>query len=278
MKGFWETVRALRVRAGCNSARAFHRAWQRRGAGACSYKAYCEIEAGRLIPSPALAARLAAALSVRPGTRQAEAFRGAYLFSATRSRNLARTLLQALSPENASAGIAERVLSIGMARKRHVLTAGQRRLLVEHPRTRLCLIALHASSRPWTPSALAAGLGMSAPDARAALRRLAAAGLARGRRGAYACPQGNSTLVFPRPTRADLDRMGRSFFRGFPALKGFPSGSWSRQYVVLFRARHDGAARLARRAESLVSSANALHRRSGGGSIFSVSAFVWKVS
>lgn len=277
MKGLGETVRALRVRAGCSSARAFHRAWHRRG-GACSYKAYCEIETGRLVPSPPLAARLASALSVRPGARQAEAFRSAYLFSATRNRSLARTLLQSLRPEQGSASIAERVLSIGMTRKRHVLTAQQTSLLVKHPETRLSLIALHTSSRPWTPSALASALGMSASDSHAALRRLAAAGLARERRGVYVCPQGNSTLVFPRPTRGELDKMGRSFFRGFPSLKGFPSGSWSRQYVVLFRARYDRAGRLARRAESLVSSVNALHQRSGEGSIFSIGAFVWKVS
>lgn len=270
MKGFWETVRALRARAGHSSARAFHDAWRRRGAGACGYKAYCEIEAGRLVPSPALAASLAAALGLRPGTRQAEAFRGAYLFSATRRRNLARVLLQSLCPADESPGLADRMLNTALERKRHVLTAEQRRLVMEDPAARRCCILLNSCARPWTPAAVASALGMSVRDARAALRRLAAAGLARGR-GAYASLQGND-IAFPRPTPAELKKMGSSFFSGFPV------GSWCRHYAVLFRAGHAGARRLVRRAEKMVTGVRVLHRPSGAGGVFSVGAFVWDIS
>jgi DNA-binding MarR family transcriptional regulator len=262
----------MRLRSGYSSARAFHRAWRGRGVGACSYKAYCEIEAGRLVPAPALAARLASALSVRPGTRQADAYRNAYLFSATRSRSLARTLAQSLRPESGSPGLAERALSIGRARRRHVLTRAQKRLVVERPAARLSLIALHARYGPWTPASLASVLGLSSSAARAALRRLAAAGLVKGRRGAYTCPLADRDIVFPRPTQSELEKMGRSFF------SGFPSGAWSRQQVVLFRATGDGARRLARQAGRMATDAHALHRRSGEGGIFSVGAFVWRVS
>jgi len=272
MKGLSATVRALRVRAGHPSARAFHSAWRRQDSGACSYQAYCDIEAGRLVPSPPLAARLSSALSVRPGTRQAEAFRGAYLFSSTHSRSLARTLLQSLRPETGSANIAERAVNVGMAYKRHVLTAEQRRLVLECPAARLSFIALHTIPRAWTPADISSALGLSASEVRAALRRLTEAGLARRRHGAYTCPQGERTIVFPRPTQAEFEGFGRSFF------SGFPSGPWGRQHVVLFRASHDGARRLARQAERMAVSVRALHRRSGAGGMFSVGAFVWRIS
>lgn len=272
MKGFHEAIRGLRIRAGHSSARAFHGAWRRRGVGACGYKAYCEIEAGRLIPSPALAASLASALSVRPGTRQAEAFRCAYLFSATHSINLTRTLLKALHPEDDRQNLAELALRIGAARKRHVLTPEQCRLIVSQPAARLVLIALHARPQPWTSTSLASALGLSVSDVRAALRRLSQAGLARERGGAFASPQRDQDIVFPKPTQAALEKAGLSFF------SGFPSGSWSHQRVVLFRARHDVAREIARQAGRMATTANALHRHSGGAGIFSIGAFVWRIS
>ncbi|MDE2141435.1 MAG: hypothetical protein KGJ84_03345 [Elusimicrobia bacterium] len=272
MKGLWTTVRALRVRAGYSSARAFHGAWRRQGAGVCSYQAYCDIEAGRLIPSPPLAVRLASALSVRPGTRQAEEFRGAYLFSSTRSRSLSRVLLQSLRPDIVRANIAERMMNVGMACERHVLTAEQRRLLLERPEAVLSFIVLHTIPRAWTTDGISSALGLSAADVRAALRRLAATGLARRWRGAYTCPQAERTLVFPRPTQAERESFGRSFF------SGLPSGPWGRQHVVLFRASHDGARRIARQAESMAAAVRALHRRSGAGGMFSVGSFVWRIS
>lgn len=272
MKGFWETVRFLRVRAGYRTARAFHRAWHRRGDGACGYKAYCEIEAGRLLPTPALATRLASALFVRPGTRQAEAFRGSYLFSATHSLTLTKALLSSLRPEARNPSLAERMLSAGTARRRHVLTARQRRLVVENPEARLCLVALQARPRPWAPASMARALGLSLPAASTALSRLAAVGLARGGRSAYTCPLWDRNIVFPKPTQAETKAVGPSAFGGFPV------GPWSRQCVVLFRAGHDGAHRLARQAERATATAHALQRRSGSGGIFSVGAFVWRIS
>ncbi len=271
MKGFYKTVRGLRLRAGYSSARAFHDVWRLRGAGACGYKAYCEIEAGRLIPSPALAASLASAFSVRPGTRPAEAFRRAYLFSVTHSRNLARTLLKSLHPENDRQKLADRALRIGAARKRHILTPEQCRLIVSHLAARLVLIALHARPQPWTSTDLASALNLSAADAREALKRLARVGLARGRAGANAGPPRDRDFGLPKPPQAAREEIGRSFF------SGFPYASWSHQRVVLFRARHDEAREIARQAGRLATTANALHRFSGGTGIFSVGAFVWRI-
>lgn len=272
MKGFWETVRLLRVHAGYRSARAFHRAWRLRDPGACGYKAYCEIEAGRLIPTSKLASRLATALSVHPGTIQAEAFRGAYLFSVTHSRTLAKVLLNSLRLETRSASLTERVLSAGTARRRHVMTEKQRRLVVENPEARLSLIALQARARPWTPADMARALGLNLSTASNALRRLAEVGLARGGRGAYICPQWDRNIVFPKPTQSEIMKMGSSAFGKFPI------GPWSRQCVVLFRAGHDGARRFARQAARTTQTAHALQRRSGSGGIFSVGAFVWRIS
>lgn len=273
MKSFAKTVRALRVRAGHASARAFHRGWSGFGV-TCSRKAYSEIEAGRLVPSPRVAARLAAELGVRPGTAHAEEFRRAYLFACTRSAGLTRVLHESLAPEaGADAGLAERALGVGMERRTRVLTAGQKRLLLDDAGAMRCFTVLQAVPRSWTPRELAAALGLGASKIGSTLGALAGAGLVRAKDGAWSSPYADGNAVFPRLQRHEIERLARV------DTTSLPRASWRRQGVVLFRARDGGARRLARRMAMATSSSTALHRRVAGDTgLFSVRTLVWRLS
>lgn len=195
MTPFSSVLRALRASAGFPSARAFYKA---RKLG-CTYRALLDIEAGRSLPRPALARRLAAALGLAgPAARP---FAVAYLNSLAGGSELAGLMLSALEPEGGpkNESLFRRAAEFGLQQRSRPLTRQQCELLVSDPAVYWCFTALSNDRGAWTAPELAKPLGLSPAAAREALRRLASAGLVEEDAGGrWRCPFVGAVFTFPR--------------------------------------------------------------------------------
>lgn len=200
MNPFALELRRRREAAGYASARSFYRA---RGGSTigCTYKAYLNLEAGRSVPQPALALRIAAALEVSGEPARAKAYVSAYLRGLVGRPELAGFLLRALGGE---AGPAERstpfqrASELGMQPKIVGLTRRQADRLCSDGDRYWCWSVLSDDGGLWTPAALARLLDAPERRIRTALESLSTAGLLAREGGRWRCEDAGKVFRFPR--------------------------------------------------------------------------------
>lgn len=185
---------------GFASARAFYKARGGRTFG-CTYKAYLNLEAGRSVPQPALALRIAAALGVSGEAARARAYVGAYLKALVGRPELAGFLLRALgaadSPESRSTPF-QRASELGLQEKVVPLTRRQADGLCADADLYWAWGVLSDDEGRWAPAALAKLLQLPAGRTRSALEALVKLGLLRREDGSYFCEDAGKIFRFPR--------------------------------------------------------------------------------
>ncbi len=201
MSDFAGTLRGLRQSRGFSSARSFFRDAGGTRTLRCTYKAYLNVEAGRSLPLPPLALRLAQALGFpaeAPGCRR---YISAYVRQATGRGELSAIVLKALeeAPPSGPEELFQRASEVGFSARHRLLTEGQVRLLQRDRRAYWCFTLLSNDSGRWGVADLARTAGEPPAAARTALARLKSAGLvARGKDGLFNCPQAGRVFVYPR--------------------------------------------------------------------------------
>lgn len=202
MAPFAATLRALRAESGFDSARSFYRAAGAVKGLGCSYKAYLDCEAGRSLPQPRLALRLASALRLRADPRRSRAFVAAYLRSAVGREELSSFLIRALTEKAAPAGpdaLFRKASEQSFARRAMPLSEPQAELLYRDHAAYWCFTLLSNDRGAWTVAGLARHLGLGERAVRTGLKSLAALDLAeRAKGGAYRCQHAGKVFTYPR--------------------------------------------------------------------------------
>lgn len=200
MNEFALELRRQREAEGFASARAFYKTRGGRTFG-CTYKAYLNLEAGRSVPQPALALRIAAALGVSGEAARARAYVGAYLKALVGRPELAGFLLRALgaadSPESKSTPF-QRASEMGAQGKIVPLTRRQADGLCADPDQYWAWGVVSDDGGRWTPAALAKLLDLPAGRTRSALEALVKLGLLSREGGSYFCGDAGKIFRFPR--------------------------------------------------------------------------------
>lgn len=224
MNEFALELRRQREAEGFPSARAFYKTRGGRSFG-CTYKAYLNLEAGRSVPQPRLAMRIAAALGVPGDPPRARAYAGAYLKGLVERPELAGFLLRALgaadSPESRSTPF-QRASEIGFQKKSVPLTRRQADLLCGDADRYWLWGVLSDDGRRWTPAGLARLLEIPERRAKAALESLAKGGLVSREDGRYYCEDAGQIFKFPRGSLyvPDYRKALRGHWAAMAARKG----------------------------------------------------------
>lgn len=262
MATYSQELRRLRAEAGHPSARAFHRAAGGARTLGCTYKAYLDAEAGRSLPQPPLARRLAEALSVLSEAERARRYFTAYLRSLTGSEALTAFLERALSRRqgDSSDELFRKASDSSFAERLKPLTMAQAELLLGDFTVYWAFTWLSNEYRHWGVAALSRALSLPPAKLRAALAALVKAGLlAKDREGLYFCPDTGRVFTYPRdeffvPRRsaalkshwnAMAERRGRPLF--FRALGLRAAESKLREHFLTLAQTVNGAHLYARR-------------------------------
>lgn len=230
MSGFPEAVRRLREAAGFSSARSFYRGRGGQRFFGCTYKAYLNIEAGRSIPQPALALRIAEGLRVLETKDRARQFVTAYLASTVGTEELAGFLVRVLSEpkaETSESTLLQKASDSSFVERVKPLTHEQAELLCGDYAVYWCFALLSDEDRHFGIADISRLLRLDLGKCKAALGKLVKAELiAKDRDGLYSCPEAHKIFTYPRD----------KFFipKKMAALKAHWSAMAARQGRMLF--------------------------------------------
>lgn len=209
---FSRTLRGLRGSAGYPSAYTFHDAFRRASRGACTYKAYADIEAGRALPRPELAAAIARMLGLELKPAGAAEFFRAYLRSKVADEGLANRLLHALAaPASGKDDLFVRAAESSFNESKHFLSLAQAQALREDPAAFCCFLrmAMGRYGSPWVPAEVVRSTGLTPKAVKGAMEKLIRVGLLKRVRGRFACPIAGGTLLYPRDGASVADNVAR---------------------------------------------------------------------
>lgn len=209
---FSRTLRGLRAGAGYRSAYVFHDAFRRASAAACTYKAYADIEAGRALPRPELASRIARMLGLERKPADAAAFFRAYLGSKVGDDALAARLVSAMAaapPDKNDLFL--RTAESAFNQSKHFLSLAQAQALREDPAAFCCFLrtAMGRYGSPWTLAEVARSTRLPPNVVKGALARLVRVGLLKRVREGFSCPIAGGTLLYPRDASSVADNVAR---------------------------------------------------------------------
>ena len=199
---FHTTLQSLRENAGYGSARAFFLKCGGLRAFGCTYKQYRNAEAGRSVPSPKLADRIAAALCLEATPDAARRFMESYLRLLLGSERLVNL---ALGPgTRAIPTPLETALTKGAEKSKHMPSAGTE-FLLKTPENFWAYLILSNDSSSWSPQDISRISGLPAPKLRQALEKLRKHKLAvKTRDGRWRAPLID---VMAAPAEKDLPRL-----------------------------------------------------------------------
>ncbi|MBI4345956.1 MAG: hypothetical protein HY553_03820 [Elusimicrobia bacterium] len=200
MNDFALELKRQRESEGFSSARSFYRARGGPSLG-CTYKAYLNIEAGRSVPQPALALRIAAVLGVSAETERARAYVSAYLRGLVGRHELGGFLLRALGSARGPAAKStpfQRATDIGFEQKTIALTRRQADFFTADADRYWCWSVLSDDGGRWLPARLARLLGAPERRIKGALEGLAREGLLSREGPEFYCEDAGKVFKFPR--------------------------------------------------------------------------------
>lgn len=200
MNAFALELRRQREAEGFGSARAFYRARGGPSFG-CTYKAYLNLEAGRSVPQPALALRIAAALGVSADKKRSRAYVSSYVRGLLDRPELGDFLLRALGGEQGPSGKStpfQRASEIGFQQKTVALTRRQADYLCEDADRYWCWGVLSDDGGRWLPARLSRLLALPERRVKAALEGLVKEGLLSLEATEYYCKGAGRVFKYPR--------------------------------------------------------------------------------
>ena len=279
MKEFAEALRRLRREAGFASAYQFYHRNGGRRQFPFTYVHYLRLEKGERLPRPRWLAAFLPALRLEPGRAGTRALFLGYLKDLLQTEEAYELVLAPLLGRGAGAPAASPD-ALRFARSLHTvhLTPKQFRLIASDEATYWCSELLANDSGSWTAPEAAAALGIPAASARAGLRRLKQAGLAReSSPGRYRAREAGKLYAFPGRLAGmggALEKIERYWERRF--RKG---GRMAGERVELVRAEDAAVRAYASALAQAVDGANAIatHQKGEATGLFLVQAKVRKL-
>lgn len=190
---FHGTLQRLREAAGYPSARSFFMKMGGPRWFGCTYKQYRNAEAGRSVPSPRLADRIAAALRLEHSPPAARRFMEAYLRALLESERLVSLALGAAPLASASA--MDAALTKAYERPHH-LSKAQTDFMYACAENYWAFFILCSDSGSWSPEDLARASGLKAAKLARALEGLRRNGMAaKDRDGRWRSPYFDRNLI-----------------------------------------------------------------------------------
>lgn len=264
-QGFSRELAQARRQAGFKSAYQFYHANGGRRHFPFTYVHYLRLENRGRLPRPGWLAVLLLSLRLSPGDAGSRRLHAAYLKDLLDGEENYAAIVGPLVPAGGGVPPGEAAAAMRLVKAEHVvhLTPEQFRAIAADEETYWCSEAVLGDEGGWTPGALAAALGFSAPRVRAGLARLARAGVVRRTAsGRYRGRHPGRFYTFP----------GR--LRGMAAPLAAVQGYWERMHrrsggdvaarVELVRAEDGLMRRYAASLAETVESANAFATRSKG--------------